>query len=973
MTTLPELERLIRRIEDALDHPTASDGLQKLAADYHAVSRAAATRLAQCASMIAAGDEHQAIQLAETQPALLDILTLLSFRRSPNWRALCRGENLPATDAFDLKALRQLNDTYAKGIDQDHALYRDYRRAVMLNDDAQALAILRSIARLNPNDKNARAELERLEHKYWHEKARKLETLVKKHGDEEEIARLVDELESARALPNNDATARAREIRAHVLLKRARESRKSAGLRETQQLVEKLNTARNFLDENERAELDEFDRWIKSESQRRAEEAGRQSAFERLGAVAHRLEQDELTPRKRSLQELRAAADSLERAWRQVEQFRAAIPADLSTRVQRVRDRLRSEIDRSLRASRQIAFASVAAVVLLCLGAAWFAYSRHASRSLAVRLNAMIAERRVTEAEAALAASSNYTASPALLETQTKASQFVEREKSLNAAADSELTRLEHTVQPEFVNSQAEAIVQGIESAHKKIETLAPEFRSIAGKRLNKIESDWNRYLSAARAQASAKLDALIAPIESAATNQLQHTQPPERVLESAQRLNQSLSPARAIASAPVVRPNQEALFRLQNLEARVEKFSRDATNFLSAHDRLASATNFAAYNDALQLVVSSGFAPDRDRAAASVIAGLNLSFETLLAPLLLSNAPQTALLASAPATLFPETVLPAEKEIQRRLRDDQNIHGVSRLEIEVKSLPTDDPHRRRVVYLRGELQRHITRRAGQIYDPVESPNALNFAQKELGSLEFSVDEPTSTPERDLYERCGLPRLLDANTGRYQLSLLQILDDINQDHRANPLFRAYLTMRLYEMIDAQPVAWGAIWSPALARDRAELARLSAGQIRSGDWMIPAKIAARAAALTAHFDRAALHSYTREAAFFRRLLPKAMQTGLRLIGYISSNGEPILREPAPAGPIWGLTSPTARVEIVLPPKSQNPALPFSPLFIFAGDANALADEIVQSLGYSPAAVGVPESLPPILRAAPTQSP
>src|ERR1051326_2435511 len=109
MTTIPELERLIRRIEDALDHPTASGGLQKLAADYHAVSRAAGTRLGQCASMIAAGDEHQALQLAETQPSLLDILTLLSFRRSPNWRALCRGENLPAPDAFDIKALHQLN------------------------------------------------------------------------------------------------------------------------------------------------------------------------------------------------------------------------------------------------------------------------------------------------------------------------------------------------------------------------------------------------------------------------------------------------------------------------------------------------------------------------------------------------------------------------------------------------------------------------------------------------------------------------------------------------------------------------------------------------------------------------------------------------------------------------------------------------------------------------------------------------
>src|SRR5438128_279265 len=108
--TLAELERLVRRIEEAMDTPPANGVLPKLAADYQGACRAAAQRLNQCAAMIGAGDEHQALQLAEAQPPLLDQLTLLAFRRSPAWRALCRAENLPAAENFDVKPVRQINE-----------------------------------------------------------------------------------------------------------------------------------------------------------------------------------------------------------------------------------------------------------------------------------------------------------------------------------------------------------------------------------------------------------------------------------------------------------------------------------------------------------------------------------------------------------------------------------------------------------------------------------------------------------------------------------------------------------------------------------------------------------------------------------------------------------------------------------------------------------------------------------------------
>src|SRR5687767_12093905 len=146
--TLVELDRLIRRIEEAMERPPTDGVLPRLAGDYVAACRAANQRLNQCAAMLAAGDEHQAIQLAETAPALLDQLTLLAFRRSPNFRALCQSQNIPIPEHFEIKYVRQVNELYAQGINKDHALYREYRRAIVVNDASRALAVLRSIARL---------------------------------------------------------------------------------------------------------------------------------------------------------------------------------------------------------------------------------------------------------------------------------------------------------------------------------------------------------------------------------------------------------------------------------------------------------------------------------------------------------------------------------------------------------------------------------------------------------------------------------------------------------------------------------------------------------------------------------------------------------------------------------------------------------------------------------------------------------
>jgi hypothetical protein len=886
--TLQDLERLVRRIEEAMERPPGDGILPRLAGDFAAACHSAAQRLRQCAAMVSAGDEHQALQLAEAAPALLDQLTLLSFRRSPEFRALCQAQNFSVAENFDIKPVRQLNELYARGIDKDHALYREYRRAIMVNDDARALAVLRSITRLNQTDANAAAELARLEHKFRIEKIHRLEQLVRENASAGEIAELAEELEGVADAQRSAAWIPAQSVRGAWSMEKARAAQSRADGDELRRILGRIPPITHLLSESDRRSVEELERWSTADLARRQEAASRRAAVLQLTETVARLEQEQLGAKKKSVDALRRSSDALEKSWRNVERFRAEIAGDVGVRAQKLRETLRLEIERSLRASRRVAFAAVGIVLALCLTAAWIAYSRQAETALANRIQAAIAERRVAETESNLAKAAGEPKTPALETARKGAEAFLQRERALKNAANQSIAILEDRARASFTNIAPEKVAVEFEAARKAAGALAPESRATAEPALNQLDAQWQAFLKRQSEARTTRLLLALDKLEATASTSLQYTRDAESVRHDASALMTELNWLRSLVDSPLpnLRPEQEALFRFETLEARVRKFAGDATNWFVAQRQLNEATNLVGYNNALQMLATNGFTPQTQRSTVMAEAAQNLSDQAILAPLLLPNGPASAFSEPPRASRVPDEILPPEREVQRRLRDDENIQNVSRLEIEIKALSAENPRRRRVVYLRGELQRRITRRAGQIYDPMESPSTLSFEAKEMSSLDYTVEEPTPTPEHELYDRAGLPRLIDSNSGKYQVSLLQALDDINQDRRASPLFRAWLFLQICQMIDAQPVQWGATWTPAYAADRADLEKVGARLIQSGDWFVPTIHARYAAPLYAHFDHAALHSYARQSAFFKRLLPKAAEAGLRVIGYLN---------------------------------------------------------------------------------------
>src|SRR5436309_1768336 len=101
-----QVGRIVKRIVDLLQTGSNAPQAAGLAKEYVECCRATARRLEQCETMLKAGDDFQALQLAEAPPALLDLITLLGFRGSAEWRAYCAKNQLTTVEPFDHDAIK---------------------------------------------------------------------------------------------------------------------------------------------------------------------------------------------------------------------------------------------------------------------------------------------------------------------------------------------------------------------------------------------------------------------------------------------------------------------------------------------------------------------------------------------------------------------------------------------------------------------------------------------------------------------------------------------------------------------------------------------------------------------------------------------------------------------------------------------------------------------------------------------------
>ena len=382
--------KLIKQIREALALRGASGPVEALAAEYARLAHEAATRLDSCATMIEKGSEYQALQLAEAEPVLLDLLGVLSFAEAREWAAFCVERNLPVASRFDARSVQALDALYAKGIRTDHPLYRDYRSAVSSRDDGRAIQIVRSIVRLNPQDANAQAELARLENKLFQLRLQRLRAALASR-DEASILADLAELERL-ATPSKLAecaeflqAAGLRRIAdradAMALAERLAASlpgdREAGAWRMVGELLargEALKAEHGFsLTPESAALVDGMQPYFVTERAAAAETARFQEAADTVSALAGRIDARLLTRASLTLAEADRMRLDLDRKWREVGEFQRTVPEELRERFHKVSAALHAETER-LQRQRKTRLALGVAASLVAIGiAGWLA------------------------------------------------------------------------------------------------------------------------------------------------------------------------------------------------------------------------------------------------------------------------------------------------------------------------------------------------------------------------------------------------------------------------------------------------------------------------------------------------------------------------------------------------------------------------------------------------------------------------
>src|SRR4051812_2303438 len=112
---MPEYQQVvdnIRAILGAVDQ-TRTDEMAALATAYASLCRETNDRLRRCVDYLHRGLQSEAIHLANTQPALLDMVAALDMPELPEWETLSSTYEMTRPPRLMLEAAAELNEAYA--------------------------------------------------------------------------------------------------------------------------------------------------------------------------------------------------------------------------------------------------------------------------------------------------------------------------------------------------------------------------------------------------------------------------------------------------------------------------------------------------------------------------------------------------------------------------------------------------------------------------------------------------------------------------------------------------------------------------------------------------------------------------------------------------------------------------------------------------------------------------------------------
>ena len=619
------VNKLVRQIREVLASNEAHGPVESLAAEYTRLCEEAAHRLDSCATMIAKGSEYQALQLAETEPALLDLLAALSFAETPEWAELCAAQRAPVASRFDPRAVRALDQLYGKGITANHPLYRDYRSAVTSRDEVKALQIVRSIVRLNPGDANGAAELARWENKFYQRRLQELRGALAR-GDHLDALNELGELErlapagetrgTSRGDPGHGASGASEERNAAMelsekLVASLEEERRAGSWRmvgDSLARLEALQAEHDFrLPPASAAICSGMKQYYEEERARAAESERQRKAIDAARALAAETHLRLSSPASLTLRRAESLFVDLTRRWKEIEQFHRPVEEAAGARIAAAISGLRARVHRLQTRQRVMQFVG-GAVALLVLGAgAWWAFSAYRARDYERQLTNLQTAGQVDAVEKMAAylrtEQPGLAARPVLRARLDALGKWTQDERANQREAEAILDELEKLSAGGFDAENPTRVANEISTDARLVAALPAGLQSTPRSRLSVVRNQFQTYLESSRDKLTAHNDETLFSLEMIAGTQLTYDESKETIAGALEKIEPDLKSLEALLHPPLkaLELPEAQQVRVNALRKRFDLFQGELSALKEISDALLQATTLEAYREALE------------------------------------------------------------------------------------------------------------------------------------------------------------------------------------------------------------------------------------------------------------------------------------------------------------------------------------------------------------------------------------
>ncbi len=920
---LLEAKRLVRKIKEFLE-PSADLSLaSKTAKDYVEICRAASLRLQQVESMITAGDFAQALQLAEQSPALPDLLVILDFRKNEEWRALCKRESLPHSDPFDANAAESLNALYERGITGEHPLYTCYREAMSSRDQARAYQTLRAIVRLNAADTNAVAELSRLDSKVLAAQLTALDSSLTA-GDAGGALERLHTIESAgfQTAPSGPVWVRAHNLRRDMWVQAAEVARRKGLFGDVFDWLERIRELQathelpDSIDFVQRTA--ELEKWAQEQHRQHLLDTDFRARQRELLIKLDDNEQKDTAARAISTQELREDYETLNRIWRALVDFGRSLPDDMTTRFKKRVAILELQVRRGQQ--RRIVLISAATVLALSLtavAALWFIGKMNAG-DLAKRFRTLTREREVRQVEQLIEATRKENpqqpARPDVRESIEHAEKFLAEESSKLRAFHTSVAEFPVELQSNSPPAQIGEWSKRLNAIVEVHGALAPVLAKETASALEGHVKRWTYFLEEESARRQAQLEKLLKTYEDALTG-LDFDKPVEDIRTMVANANTpgDQSNAWIKETGGILKLRSDSLTRFHSLVQRHKQYGQQVESLTSQSASLRSAEKLSDYQTALDRLADSEFTRDPRVTAARAIRGKILPAAVLTQLLLCGKNTNlwNHLKDGQMPDFKPTSIMPTENKLFLSLKNTESaatdVHKyeflLSSTEIRwwlsLEQLP-DRPDTGWKKYTGLMLKRGIQSfpefqkiELGYFGNSWKLSDNSTFRPKYLGQA----------PEPLLFFKAQLHKGIGDPGSPPRMQLVKVLDLIHEDRSTSPLFRAWLYLRIVEIMEIQPEGWGLPFTPLIQRHKRDLVAAGAEMLKEGDWYVEDLNKKFGPDLEVVLSAQKEASYLGQAESLTRLFHGVVAGSFEFVGHIALDGSAHVSRDA-QDELWG---------------------------------------------------------------------